>query len=105
MKKDKTRLEILEIDHKRLMESISNIEDKIKGISGPKNRDDVEITKLLQYKTNAEKLAFEKENEIRYERKRFKLGESDENDKRKNDNYSLVRGSYIKIKNDQNQIK
>ena len=100
MKKDKTRLDVLEIDHKRLLDSIANIEDRIKGISGPKNRDDVEINKLLQHKTNAEKLALEKENEIRYEKKRAKLGESNEKGKRKNDNYSIVRGSYVKIKND-----
>jgi uncharacterized protein YqfA (UPF0365 family) len=100
MKKAKTRLEILEIDYKRLLVSISNIEDKIKHISDHKNRDDVEITKLLQYKTNAEKLALEKEDEIRYERKRAKLGESDKEFKRKNDNYGIVTASYIKIKND-----
>lgn len=103
MKKDgKTRLEILEIDHKRLLESIENIEDKIKGFSNPKNRDDVEITKHLQYKSDAEKLAREKENDIRYEKKRAKLGESKEEDKLKNDNYSIVRNSYVKIKNDLN---
>lgn len=102
---EKTRLEILKIDHKRLLEAISNIEDKINGYSGSKNRDDVEITKLLQFKTNAEKLALEKEQEIRFEGKRAQLSESTEIEKKKNDNYSIVRGSYIQIKNDQNLIK
>lgn len=101
MKKvEKTRLKILEIDHKRLLEAISNFEDKINACSEAKNRDDVEITKLLQYKTDAEKLALEKENEIRFERKRDKLSESTEVSKKKNDNYSIVRASYIKINND-----
>lgn len=99
---DRTRLKILELDHTRLLESISNLELKIKGVSSPKNRDDEEITRLLQIKTNAEKLAREKENEIRYEKKRAKLGESKEDNKRKNDNYNIVRSSYVKIKNDKN---
>lgn len=39
---------------------------------------------------------------IAFERKRSKLGESDSKVKKKIDNYSIVRASYVKIKNDQN---
>ena len=37
-----------------------------------------------------------------FERKRAKLAESDSKGKKKKDNYSIVRASYIKINNDQN---
>ncbi|MGB5434350.1 MAG: hypothetical protein WBM98_00555 [Maribacter sp.] len=104
MKKDKkTRLEILEQDHKRLLNSIADFEKEIESILCSKKPDQIEVTKLIQHKTNAERLADEKENVIRYERKRENLGESDSENRRKNDNYNIVRGSYIKIKNDENQ--
>lgn len=96
------RLKLLEEDKKILLDSNADIINQIKILktSSPDKKN--KIGELMKIKRSNQQMVMEIEDEILGLKENIELSEGNKDIQKKNDNYSIVRASYIKINNDQN---